>query len=928
MIELKFGVSQIPITAITRSIAGILLVLTIILFYDLIKYFTKTKSNQHEIPISKNEKLDNLNLLNSIFRAAPTGIGLTKNRKIVAVNQRICEMLGYQTDELVGKESFILYPTKEEYDFVGTEKYRQIQFQGVGIVETKWVKKNGEIIDVSLASTPLDFNDLSKGVTFTVLDITGQKRIREEMNHTREIAEESKKKYFSLFNQAVTGIALHELVFDKEGKAVDYITKDVNTAFETILSVKKEKVIDRKASEIISAEELKSWMEIFAPIALHGGQCKYQNYSISTGLHLEGNVFSVLPNQFAVMFNDITERKKAETELIKREAIIKTAEENLPIIFYMIDKDGIFTLSIGAGLKSLGLKTNEVVGASVFEVYKDYPEIIKSVNEALSNRISSFESHVNGAVHYNFLSPLKNFGLIGVALDITELKSTFKKLEQSRIDYIKLFEDHIAIKLLIDTCSGKIIDANNAAANYYGWTREQLQSMNISQINTLSDMEIENEMNKAIIHNTMYFEFKHRLASGQIRDVEVFTNKIIFNEKEVLHSIVHDVTDRKKAERELIFAKEKAEESDRFKTAFLQNMSHEIRTPMNAIMGFASLLDDNFDNKENLRNYTNIIRQRSNDLLDIINDILDLAKIESGQQTLSYQSFEIPELFSELKMFFKGQQVRLKKEDIELNYKIETDTALKPYSADTIKLKQIFTNLLNNAFKFTESGSVTFGCTLENDQIVFYVSDTGIGIPEKWKNKIFERFTQFSPVKNKVYGGTGLGLSIVKGLVDLMNGKIWLDSEPGKGTTFYFTIELKNFKNTDNEISIDNRFTFNSKKLLIVEDDFYNSLYLKEIMNKHDLKLLFAENGSMAVDISKEFKPDIILMDIQLPDMSGYEAMHKILEYNPKAKIIVQTAYAQLSDKEKAFEAGCVDYISKPIKSTALLSMIHNHLKN
>lgn len=746
-----------------------------------------------ELRRTREEALQNFSRLQSIIRVAPTGIGLVKDRKIVEVNALICDLLGYASDELIGQDALILYPTVEDYEYVGKEKYRQIDALGTGCVETKWRKKNGDCVDVLLASTPLDIHDYSKGVTFTVLDIS--------------------------------------------------------------------------------------------------------------------------------------EQKKSKEELIKREAIIRTAEENLPIIFYLIDFEGNFQLSIGAGLKSLGLEPNQVVGQSVFEVYRDYPEITDAVRKALKNEPATFESHVADAYHYNILSPLEHVGVIGVALDITELRLTFKKLEESRSDYMNLFEDHAAVKMLIDPLTGNIVDVNNAAARYYGWTRENLRRMNISEINTLSQKELEEEIAKALLNKNIHFEFKHRLANGETRDVEIFSSRINFNNKVLLHSIVHDITDRKRVERELIFAKEKAEESNQLKSAFLQNMSHEIRTPMNAIMGFTDLLPEHLDNKEKLLSFSQIIHQRCNDLLTIINDILDLAKIESGQQSIKIENCRLGDLLSELQLFFTGQQTRLKKTHIALELVLPSVLKNRQIATDTVKLKQIFTNLLNNAFKFTDTGRITFGCTNEGDnKLVFYVSDTGIGIPPEWQQKIFERFIQHEPLKDRLFGGTGLGLPIVKGLISLLGGEIWLTSEPGKGSTFYFTIRLNEIPNTPTPESPIKPIKFRNKTVLIVEDDSYNTMLLQEILSKQNLELVMAEDGGTAIKLSVEKEPDLVLMDIGLPDMTGYEAIRQILDSNPMAKIIAQTAYAQESDKEKALEAGCIDYISKPIKPSQLIQLISRHL--
>jgi PAS domain S-box-containing protein len=257
-----------------------------------------------------------------------------------------------------------------------------------------------------------------------------------------------------------------------------------------------------------------------------------------------------------------------------------------------------------------------------------------------------------------------------------------------------------------------------------------------------------------------------------------------------IYATSRDISERKKFEKELIEAKEKAVESDYLKTAFLQNMSHEIRTPINAIMGFSDLLVEHLDDKEKLRYFSEIISSRSNDLLEIINDILDIARIEAGQAKVNNETFQLKNLMDDLINFFSGHQVKLKKQHIDFALKLSKETENLSITTDRVKLKQILINLIGNAFKFTHQGKIEGGTYISDNQLTFYVSDTGIGIPEDKHGYIFERFSQISSYEKNL-GGTGLGLTIVKGLVKLLGGEVSLKSIPHQGTTFYFTINCK-----------------------------------------------------------------------------------------------------------------------------------------
>jgi signal transduction histidine kinase/CheY-like chemotaxis protein len=421
------------------------------------------------------------------------------------------------------------------------------------------------------------------------------------------------------------------------------------------------------------------------------------------------------------------------------------------------------------------------------------------------------------------------------------------------------------------------------------------------------------------------------------------------------HGIISDITERKEAEillrkkseeieaqnveyqqlndkllhtnEKLKEAKELAEQSDKLKTIFLQNMSHEIRTPMNAIMGFAELLGKNFQDKERTEKYVKIIKQRCHDLLEIITEILDFAKIESGQLPLMVHDCKINALFFDLQEFLSEYQQRQCKEHIKLDFKPVTNLPGDTIRTDSVKLKQILINLIANAFKFTNKGSIVVECNVEGKSLLFSVADTGIGIPDEKKEFIFERFAQLEPQPGHVYGGTGLGLSIVKGLVNMLGGKVWLESEVGKGTTFYFSLPLyypEEVLISKYPEEVDN-YAFPDKTILIVEDDLCNAEYLKESLRETGAKLLHTEYGKEAVNIATTSKVDLILMDIRLPDIDGYIASKLIKQSNPDIIIISQTAYAAYEDREKSLNAGCDDYISKPAKQEALLAIIKKY---
>jgi CheY-like chemotaxis protein len=275
-------------------------------------------------------------------------------------------------------------------------------------------------------------------------------------------------------------------------------------------------------------------------------------------------------------------------------------------------------------------------------------------------------------------------------------------------------------------------------------------------------------------------------------------------------------------------------------------------------------------------------------------------------------------------------QKRIGKQHLKFNLQAFCEPSETLVVTDKVKLKQIFINLISNAFKFTETGKIECGCKLdENKNLIFFVSDTGIGIPSDKHQMIFERFAQVEHGSNRLYGGTGLGLSIVKGLVNLLGGEMFLESEIGKGSTFSFVIPYKKsqeIKPGNMVLEEPQEYSFRNKTILIVEDDIYNTEYLKEIHNDKGLKVLHTMYGKESVEIATKQPVDLVLMDIRLPDIDGYEATRQIRKQKPHLKIIAQTAYAAQDEILKAIGSGCDDYICKPTKEGLLLEMIYKHL--
>jgi signal transduction histidine kinase len=368
-------------------------------------------------------------------------------------------------------------------------------------------------------------------------------------------------------------------------------------------------------------------------------------------------------------------------------------------------------------------------------------------------------------------------------------------------------------------------------------------------------------------------------------------------------------------------AENRARESDVLKSAFLQNISHEIRTPMNSIVGFADLLKENNIEEGKKSEYLKIINTSSHHLLNIINEILDISMIESGNVEISENEVNLNKLLNDTYEFFQP----LVKKEVTFSLLKGLPDQHSFIQADEVKLKKVISNIINNAMKFTEKGHIVYGYSVKEGQLEFYVEDSGIGIPEDSMLKIFSHFQKAEPGISRIYDGVGLGLSISKGIVDLMKGKMWVNSIPGKGSTFYFTFPYKPVIKPAGPMAVDNRVIeeLNGMKILIAEDDEANYKYLNLILQGAGIDSMRAETGKEAVEICRRIKEiGLILMDLKMPIMSGFEATRKIKQFRPDIHIIAQTAYAMFDEIQRALNAGCDDYIAKPYNKEQILAMI------
>ena len=509
-------------------------------------------------------------------------------------------------------------------------------------------------------------------------------------------------------------------------------------------------------------------------------------------------------------------------------------------------------------------------------------------------------------------------------------------IEQQKKTEKSLHESEQRLRTLSDTTTAgififnrrRIVYANPAAAAFSGYSIEELKQLKITDLvhpdfkRMVSNYGL---TRKHFEEGISRMELKVIRKDGAERWMDV-THKVIdwMGERAGIIS-AFDITDRKKTEVELVKAKEQAEESDRLKTAFLANMSHEIRTPMNGILGFAELLKKPLLSGEEQQEYIEIIEQSGQRMLNIINDLIDISKVESGLMQVVIAPTHINEQMDYIYTFFKPE---VERKGMKLTFRTPLQSKKSVILSDREKIFAILTNLVKNAIKYSDKGSIELGYELKGKELEFYVSDMGIGIPKLRQDFVFDRFVQADIADSRAFEGAGLGLAITKAYVEMLGGRIWLQSVEDEGSVFYFTlpyiVEVSKESHASVAISTDRPEPSIVKlKILIAEDDIISARLLKDILAPIGREFLEVRSGQEAIGVCRE-NPDIdlIMMDIRMPEMDGYKAIREIRRFNSKVKIIAQTAFGFLSDREKANEAGSDEYIRKPISQAELLALI------
>ena len=617
--------------------------------------------------------------------------------------------------------------------------------------------------------------------------------------------------------------------------------------------------------------------------------------------------------------------------------------EALPYVSWFKDADGNFSMVNAQMLTTLQKGLFEVIGRRNQEIFEpDEARLNEEIDREIleTGRITTSTYSRNQRIFKTVHFPVINdngriTGTGGFQEDITNLSRSLQELHMEK-EYLEALLKNMPYYIFFTDRHHRYIRINNRMAKL---------------LRVSSPEEANGKGNEAFfsrrVARKMLEEDRNIIETG-----EPMLNRIIFFEDEgvdglwmektkipirdergvvvMIIGIFKDVSDMMKIETELKEARDRAEESDRLKTSFLANMSHEIRTPMNGILGFANLLKDPELRGEKRDLYVKHIEQSSKQLLNIIDDIIDISKIESGQLKISNRPVRINGIMDEVYSSFfhriRGDAPGQKR----VTFNLEKGKASPEFTlvTDDYRLRQVFNNLIGNAIKFTEKGKITFGYKIKNNRhIEFFVKDTGPGVPENMLELIFDRFGQVNQQSYSQPSGTGLGLPISKNLVKLMGGEMWVESKVNKGSVFRFTLPLVTEQASDEpRILISNKsYNWKGKIILVAEDEMLNWMFIREMLRKSGAEILRAENGNEAVKLARRKKPDAILMDIKMPDLNGIEATRKIRTFNKKVPIIAQTAFVMAEEKAESKQVGCNHFVTKPLDRTVIMELIDGY---
>jgi PAS domain S-box-containing protein len=910
------------------------------------------------------------------FHLAPYAVTITRasDGMILDANDSFYAISGYSREEIAGKTTMDLKLWVNEQDRV-TVLNALMQGNKVSNREFRFRRKNGEILTGKFACEVITIRD-EKAILSTIEDITNRKQaeaiqhmqyniargvvLSENLNELFEVvrAELSEvidtTNFFLAFYDEKTGLLTSPFEKDEKDSIPEWPAEKSLTGL--VIWQKKPLLLGKQEIQQLSksgnihliGSRAEIWLGV--PLILDSkiiGAIVVQSYDNPAAYNKQSIVIlETIASQLSFYIN----YKRGEEALRISEQRFKDIFSHAPAGIYQSDREGNFLIANQRLADILGYESTETLLKRnlALDIYNNPDERAALIAQyeplgSAANREVVWKKQDGSPVWVSISAHVirdlagKTLFFEGFVEDISQRKKGEEQLRESQILYRSLF-DNTGTATIIVQKDATVVMANEECFRVTGYRAEEL--VGTKWIRYVAPESLERMSGYFVTRFTSSgeaptrYETKLVNAQGEVRDAILNIGKIPGSDLIIVSMI--DITDRRRAEEQLQKAKEKAEESDRLKSAFLANMSHEIRTPMNAIVGFAGMLTDETLTTEEKNKFSTIIQSRSDDLMHIINDLLEISRIESGAVTLVQGNVVLNHVLDEMKTVFHQRLQKINKTGLSLFAEKSLSDKESTLFTDRYIVKQVFSNLIDNAIKYTPSGSIRFGYFAPaQGMITCYVRDTGIGISAENQAIIFEHFRQADIEDPHRYGGTGLGLSICKGSLTLLGGTIRVESAQDAGTTFFFTIPFTQGVASPGEPTrisgakpLKRKFNWGGKRILLVEDEETNIEYIKIILLHTQAEVVPVDCGKKLRDLYGQIDSfDLILLDIRLPDANGYELVKEIKAIRPALPIIAQTAYAMSTDQKKSEEAGCDNYISKPIRKEQLLELLADYLE-
>ena len=752
-----------------------------------------------------------------------------------------------------------------------------------------------------------------------------------ELQRSEREAQSERKYLQSLYHHMPLGYAQLRVIRDEQGKPVDLLVLDANYTADKIMGTARETYIGRRISEL--GLDMEQYLKTFTEVLRSDGFIERDSFYEISKRWIHSILYTTRSDEVISLFSDTTEMRNAHEALFNSEKMLRNIFDNVQVGVELYDKEGCLVDINTKNLDIFGIAAKEdVLGINFFENPIVPEEIRRNVRNGQeqsfrldypfdrlggyypSRKKGSVQIYTKVTMLYDMYGELVNFLVLNI--DNTEINEAHHRLEEfeSSFSLVSRFGKVGYARFDLVTRDGY------AVPQWYHNLGEESDTPMTQVIGIYNHVNPEDreavfrEIGRVKANESNGFTLDLRVGlrdgkNGWTR-VNVVRNPLNTDPSKIEMVCVNfDVTELKQTEKSLIEAKNKAEVSDRLKSAFLANMSHEIRTPLNAIVGFSNLLAETDEIGER-REYMQVVEENNDLLLKLISDILDLSKIEAGTFEFNYGMVDVNRMCEEA-----VRSLRLKVQDrpVELLFGDQEQCRIV---GDKNRLLQVITNFINNAVKFTEQGSITLGYRREAGDLLFYVEDTGKGISEEHLRTVFDRFVKL----NSFAQGTGLGLSISKSIVEQMGGHIGVESEEGRGSRFWFTIPAVACNaGPDDEPSVVAEAPHPVSRqdgklpLLLVAEDTDSNFLLVSLMFRKEFDIVRAVNGEEAVRICREMNPAAILMDIKMPVMDGFEATRQIRRFDPAVPIVAVTAFAYDRDRQKALAAGANEYVAKPL---------------